>query len=1504
MPQQISADNLQPSLVTVITAGGGPKITSVAVADSSYTILDDTAVDTAGGYIVITGTGFTTGCQVIINDVLASSVTFVNSTTVRAQVGARAAGTYNVYLTNSDGGVAIAVNGLTYSALPSWNTGSTLTPAETDAFISYTFSAADATSYTLQAGSSLPPGMTLSSNGYLSGTVTGINDTTTYNFTVVAIDAQAQDSPRTFSVTISTGDAFFNYVTAFLTGDTATANANTFVIDSSTNNFTVTPAADTKPNRFSPYTPGYYSNFFDGTGDNLTFPNSSQFAFGTGSFTIEFWINAPLNNDKFILGGRGAVGTMHITTGGSSSTAGVLRYVGGSTIVSNGVITDNRWHHCAIVRNGSTNITLYVDGVSVGTGTDSTNYTTTSGTWIIGKNDTSDNNYITGYISNFRIVKGTAVYTSNFTPATAPLTAVANTSLLTCQSNRFIDVSTNNFAISRTGDVKVRSFDPFVLDSAYETYGSAYMDASGDRLTVPDNVSLRVASSDFTIEFWVYLNGNGASEAGLFRKGTTSNTNALLIYKNGANQDLIVYTNGALMQVSGAYGELIGKWTHFALTRSGSTFTLFYDGAVKRTASYGINLDNASEVQIGDSIDGYISNFRLIKGTALYTSAFTPPTTPLTPVANTSLLTAQTNEPINNNVFVDKSSHNNVVTRNGNPTQGTFSPYGENWSHFFDGTGDYLTLASNAAFGYGTGDFTIEFWLYLNTIAADQTIVSNLTSVSSTNPHLYFGISGTAIYYYTNNANRITSSAVNARQWYHVALCRSSGSTRLFINGTQSGSTYADSNDYGSSAPFGIGTYVSGGTPVTSSTLNGYISNVRILKGTALYTSNFTPSTTPLLPVANTSLLTCNEYNFADYSPNRLTISRFGDVAVQKLSPFATTLLTTPYYSTYFDGTGDYLTVPNTNNVFNFGTGDFTIEANVYLNVMPAGNGYPNSFWIFGGGQSNSDIGFDFAIGSTNIQVALANFATLNINASHGMTTRTWYHLALVRNGNTLSLYKDGTLLSTVPVTGVTADPMVSGVSISAAEPVGATSGNLNGYISNLRVLKGTALYTSAFTPPTAPLSTIANTSLLIARSNTHIDLSNNNLVITVVGNSVPTLFSPFTPTYATKQNYSTSTLGGSMFFDGTGDYLTIGNNLSVGANNFTVQAWVHPTAWTVEWNSIVSTRPTASTGGRTDVFVLGVHNSGYPYIYSGDFQVTGTANTVPLRSWTHLCVTRSGSTMRLFVNGALANSTTSLQNYTAANGAIGSNINGSEQWTGYLSDVSLTGGEAIYTSSFVPPLSTMTPVNNTLLMLTGTDAVITDASIKNDYETVGDVKLNTSTKKYGNSSIQFDGTGDYLVTPANNIMQFGTSNFTIEMWWNPSTLASFQPLIYHTNDSGVNGTGEFSFLYNTTLGLRFYINGGATAIQQGSTTGWSTGTWYHVAAVRNGNTLTLYRDGVSIASGSVSGVTIGALVPTHIGGDPYNPASITGFIDDFRVTNGVARYTANFTPPTKLPLK
>jgi hypothetical protein len=107
-------------------ASGGPKITNIGITNSSYTLLDDTAVSIDGGYVKISGSAFEPGCQILINNVPAVSTTYISATEVRAQVPATSAGTYIVYLVNTDGGVAIRVNGITFSGTPTWVTSSGL----------------------------------------------------------------------------------------------------------------------------------------------------------------------------------------------------------------------------------------------------------------------------------------------------------------------------------------------------------------------------------------------------------------------------------------------------------------------------------------------------------------------------------------------------------------------------------------------------------------------------------------------------------------------------------------------------------------------------------------------------------------------------------------------------------------------------------------------------------------------------------------------------------------------------------------------------------------------------------------------------------------------------------------------------------------------------------------------------------------------------------------------------------------------------------------------------------------------------------------------------------------------------------------------------------------------------------------------------------------------------------------------------------------------------------
>jgi hypothetical protein len=261
MTTQLTTTNFSASLLSLISQ---PLVSSIAVTDSSYATTGATAVDLAGGYIKITGSGFLAGASVYIDSTPATSVTFVSSTQLNVRVPALSSSTYVVYVVNTDGSLAIRVNGITYSSTPTWVTGSTQSSGATIS-IQLVATSDSTITYTLAAGSSLPSGLTLSSSGLLSGTVTG-TAMVTYNFSVVATDLETQTSTSAFSVTVTFADFYFTYNTLLLTGETSSIPFNK---DSSTNNVVLTIAGDTKPVPFNPYAGGYYSNYFDGTGDYL-----------------------------------------------------------------------------------------------------------------------------------------------------------------------------------------------------------------------------------------------------------------------------------------------------------------------------------------------------------------------------------------------------------------------------------------------------------------------------------------------------------------------------------------------------------------------------------------------------------------------------------------------------------------------------------------------------------------------------------------------------------------------------------------------------------------------------------------------------------------------------------------------------------------------------------------------------------------------------------------------------------------------------------------------------------------------------------------------------------------------------------------------------------------------------------------------------------------------------------------------------------------------------------
>ncbi len=198
------------------------------------------------------------------------------------------------------------------------------------------------------------------------------------------------------------------------------------------------------------------------------------------------------------------------------------------------------------------------------------------------------------------------------------------------------------------------------------------------------------------------------------------------------------------------------------------------------------------------------------------------------------------------------------------------------YSVFFDGTGDWLQTPSNAAFGFGTGDATVEAWIYPTTVAGTQVFIDTRVSAAA---GIGFYLSGSTLTVAKDFAtNLLQGGTVTVNAWNHVAWTRSGSTNRLFLNGVQTTST-TDSTNY-PTAKCVIGANDTGGQNLT-----GYISNVRIIKGTALYTAAFTPPT-QLFNITNTQLLTCNSPAIIDQSSNNFAITVNGNSAVSTFTPF------------------------------------------------------------------------------------------------------------------------------------------------------------------------------------------------------------------------------------------------------------------------------------------------------------------------------------------------------------------------------------------------------------------------------------------------------------------------------------------------------------------------------------------------------------------------------------------------------------------------------------------
>jgi hypothetical protein len=157
-------------------------------------------------------------------------------------------------------------------------------------------------------------------------------------------------------------------------------------------------------------------------------------------------------------------------------------------------------------------------------------------------------------------------------------------------------------------------------------------------------------------------------------------------------------------------------------------------------------------------------------------------------------------------------------------------------SLLLDGTGDYISYPTNVNFGFGLGDFTIECFARFDVVNDNLGIFDfRAAAGSEVAPLLYLNASGRLVYQVGATARITGGNTLSVDTWYHIAVSRIGDQTKLFVNGVQEGSTYTDTNDYGSTKQLQIGSIRN-----ANYEFDGYIDEVRISKGIARYTSNFT----------------------------------------------------------------------------------------------------------------------------------------------------------------------------------------------------------------------------------------------------------------------------------------------------------------------------------------------------------------------------------------------------------------------------------------------------------------------------------------------------------------------------------------------------------------------------------------------------------------------------------------------------------------------------------------
>jgi len=630
-------------------------------------------------------------------------------------------------------------------------------------------------------------------------------------------------------------------------------------------------------------------------------------------------------------------------------------------------------------------------------------------------------------------------------------------------NNVIDDGSASNHTMTSRGAALIGqgSFGPFARP---EGEFSVHFDGVADYIQAAASSDFQLGSGDFTFEMWVFptdidmSSSTGSYGGGIidFREANSATTAFGCHIKADGKIDM--YTNTSLAE-GGSVTE--GVWSHLAWVRISNVIKGYVNGSQVFSFSNSTNWSSgritiASNIPHNNDFQGSVSNVRVVKGTGVYTGGFTPPTSALTAITGTVLLTCQSNR------FVDNSASAHALTPSGNAAVSAFGPFLTDavYDPAVNGASTYFSGAEGTAiiitddltdFQFGTGAFTVEGWVYR--IGGGSAVYTIHQTPVASGSYVSYGSSGKFVwgsYGNGDNADNTTSTVLANNQWIHFAVVRTntnSNGLKIYINGVVDG-TFTDTSDY-DDTPYNprIGGFDQGGSR-TGNDINAYICDIRVVKGTAVYTGDFTPPTAPLTAITNTKLL----LNMAD--------GQAIDSAAQREWTSATVWQGAPKLATAQSKFGDTSLYFNNASIYTIpagwapqgGTADYTMEFWWRTEGTPGTNA---TLFM----DSNQKFFMQFE-NDGNVHM-WADDADL----SQSFSVNTWYHAAFVRNGSTVNWYHNGTAVGSGLSVG-TMDTL--GTLYMGGQPISGGRFYFQGWVDEMRISRF-ARYTNNFTPPTEP---------------------------------------------------------------------------------------------------------------------------------------------------------------------------------------------------------------------------------------------------------------------------------------------------------------------------------------------------------------------------------------------------------------------------------------------------